>query len=153
MRNLENDQCHIRISRRPLIERLTAESLNIPLHEPFTIATGRVPSVRNVLVRVVLADGTVGLGEAAPFPPSGGETQETTLAAIEGMVGLVEGQEAAHWRPLADRLTASFEHQAAARTGVEMAVLDALTRSWQIPLYQFFGGAETRTRDRYHHPD
>jgi L-alanine-DL-glutamate epimerase-like enolase superfamily enzyme len=126
------------------IERLSVEPLNIPLHEPFTIATGRVTSVRNVLVRAVLADGTVGLGEAAPFPPSGGETQETTLAAVQGMAGLVEGQEAAHWRPLAARLTASFEHQAAARTGVEMAILDALTRSWHIPLYQFFGGAETR---------
>jgi len=66
------------------------------------------------------------------------------MAAIEGMVPLVEGQEAAHWRSLADRLVASFEHQGAARTGVEMALLDALTRSWRIPLYQFFGGAQTR---------
>jgi L-Ala-D/L-Glu epimerase len=127
-----------------VITRLTADPLNLPLHEPFAIATGRVTSVRNVLVRATLSDGTVGLGEAAPFPPSGGETQETAMAAIEGMIPLVEGQDAAHWRPLADRLTASFEHQGAARTGVEMAVLDALTRSWRIPLYQFFGGAQTR---------
>jgi len=127
-----------------VIESLRFEPLNIPLHEPFTIATGRVTSVRNVLIRVTLADGTVGMGEAAPFPPSGGETQETTMAALEGMATLIEGQEAAHWRPLADRLTASFEHQAAARTGVEMAVFDALTRTWHMPLYQFFGGAETR---------
>jgi L-Ala-D/L-Glu epimerase len=127
-----------------VIESLRVEPLNIPLHEPFAIATGRVTSVRNVLIRVALADGTVGMGEAAPFPPSGGETQETTMAALEGMAPLIEGQEAAYWRPLADRLTANFEHQAAARTGVEMAVLDALTRSWHVPLYQFFGGAETR---------
>jgi L-alanine-DL-glutamate epimerase-like enolase superfamily enzyme len=111
-----------------LIARLTAEPLNLSLQEPFTIATGRLTSARNVLVRVTLSDGTVGLGEAAPFPPSGGETQETTIAAIEGMIPLVEGQDAAHWRPLADRLIASFEHQGAARTGVDMAVLDALTR-------------------------
>ncbi len=127
-----------------VITRLTAEPLNLPLYEPFTIATGRITAVRNVLVRATLSDGTVGIGEAAPFPPSGGETQETTLAAIDGMIPLVEGQEAAHWRPLADRLVAGFEHQAAARTGVEMAVLDALTRSWRIPLYQFFGGASMR---------
>jgi L-alanine-DL-glutamate epimerase-like enolase superfamily enzyme len=124
------------------ITRLEVEPLDIPLCEPFVIATGQAESARNALIRVTLADGTVGLGEAAPFPPSGGETQETALAAIRGMTPLVEGQDAAVWRPLAARLTASFEHQTTARAGVEAAVLDALTRSWSVPLYQFFGGSQ-----------
>jgi L-alanine-DL-glutamate epimerase-like enolase superfamily enzyme len=126
------------------IAHLEAEPLDLPLHEPFTIATGRMDAARNVLVRVTLADGTVGLGEAAPFPPSGGETQETALAAVRGMDPLLVGQDASQWRALAHRLEASFEHQAAARAGVEVAVLDALTRAWRIPLYQFFGGVEAR---------
>jgi L-Ala-D/L-Glu epimerase len=126
------------------VVRLEAEALNIPLLEPFIIATGRVESARNVLVRVTLADGTVGLGEAAPFPPSGGETQETAFAAVRGMAPLVEGQDAAHWRPLAARLVSSFEHQTTARAGVEVALLDALTRSWDVPLFEFFGGAGSR---------
>lgn len=126
------------------VVRLEAEPLNIPLLEPFIIATGRVESARNVLVRITLADGTVGLGEAAPFPPSGGETQETAFAAIRGMAALVEGQDAAHWRPLAARILASFEHQTTARAGVEVALLDALTRSWDVPLFEFFGGAGSR---------
>jgi L-alanine-DL-glutamate epimerase-like enolase superfamily enzyme len=125
------------------ITRLEVEPLDIPLREAFVIATGQVESARNALVRVTLADGTVGLGEAAPFPPSGGETQETALAAVRGMASLVEGQDAAAWRPLATRLTASFEHQATARAGVEVATLDALTRSWGVPLYQYFGGRQT----------
>ena len=134
-----------RAARTPTtIVRLDAEPLDIPLHEPFVIATGRIEAARNVLVRVTLADGTVGLGESAPFPPSGGETQETALAAIRGMVPLVEGQDAASWRPLSARLLASFEHQTTARAGVETALLDALTRSWGIPLFQFFGGVESR---------
>lgn len=124
------------------ITRLDVEPLDIPLREPFAIATGSVTSARNVLVRVTLADGTVGLGEAAPFPPSGGETQETALAAARGMAALVEGHDAAEWRPLAHRLSASFEHQATARAGVEIAVLDALARSWGVPLFQLFGGAD-----------
>lgn len=126
-----------------LVTRLQVEPLDIPLIEPFAIATGRVTSARNVLVRVTLADDSVGLGEAAPFPPSGGETQETALAAVEGMRPLLEGHDAASWRTLAARLAASFEHQATARAAVEVAVLDALTRSYGIPLYQFFGGAES----------
>jgi L-alanine-DL-glutamate epimerase-like enolase superfamily enzyme len=134
-----------RAARTPTtIVRLDAEPLDIPLHEPFIIATGRVETARNVLVRVTLADGTVGLGESAPFPPSGGETQETALAAIHGMVPLVEGYDAASWRPLSAALLASFEHQTTARAGVEAAVLDALTRSWGLPLFQFFGGVDSR---------
>src|SRR5262249_51400739 len=123
---------------------LEAEPLDIALLEPFVIATGAITAARNVLIRVTLADGTEGLGEAAPFPPSGGETQETALAAGRGMVPLVEGHDAAAWRPLAARLTASFEHQAAARAGVEVAVVNALTTSLGVPLYTFFGGAEAR---------
>src|SRR5215813_14926963 len=88
------------------IARLEAEPLDVDLLEPFVIATGAITAARNVLIRVTLADGTEGLGEAAPFPPSGGETQETALAAVRGMAPLVEGQDAAGWRPLAARLTA-----------------------------------------------
>jgi len=54
---------------------------------------------------------------------------------------LVEGTDAASWRPLAACLTASFEHQETARAGVEMALLNALATSLGIPLYTFFGGA------------
>jgi L-Ala-D/L-Glu epimerase len=126
------------------IARLDAEPLDLPLHEPFVIATGRMDAARNVLVRVMLADGTVGLGEAAPFPPSGGETQETALAAIRGMAALLDAHDACNWRTLAHQLEASFEHQATARAAVEVAILDALTRAWNVPLYQFFGGAQTR---------
>ncbi|MGH7635055.1 MAG: enolase C-terminal domain-like protein, partial [Gemmatimonadaceae bacterium] len=134
-----------RANRTPTtIVRLEADPLDIPLHEPFVIATGHVDTARNVLVRVTLADGSVGLGEAAPFPPSGGETQDTALAAVRGMAPLVEGHDAASWRPIAALLLASFEHQATARAGVEVAILDALTRSWDIPLFQFFGGVASQ---------
>lgn len=122
------------------IVALSAEPLDIPLQEPFAIATGRVTAARNALVRVRLSNGVEGIGEAAPFPPSGGETQETALAAIGGMEPVVEGYDVVQWRTIARRLTASFEHQACARAAVETAILDALTRSWGIPLYKYFGG-------------
>jgi L-alanine-DL-glutamate epimerase-like enolase superfamily enzyme len=120
---------------------LSAEPLDVPLLEPFTIATGRVTAARNVLARVRLANGIEGIGEASPLPPSGGETQETALAAIGGMFPIVEGADAAQWRVLASRLLGSFEHQAAARAAVEAAILDAVTRTWGMPLFRYFGGS------------
>jgi L-alanine-DL-glutamate epimerase-like enolase superfamily enzyme len=119
-----------------------AQPLDIPLREPFAIATGSVASARNLLVRVTLADGSEGIGEAAPFPPSGGETQETALAAARAMTPLLVGEDATGWRPLAARLLASFEHQSTARAGVEVALLDAVARSWSVPLFRLFGGAQ-----------
>src|SRR5579859_1522651 len=103
------------------IVALSAEPLDVPLLEPFAIATGRITAARNVLARVRLSNGIEGLGEAAPFPPSGGETQETTLAAIGGMLPVIEGYDVAQWRTVARRLTANFEHQACARAAVEAA--------------------------------
>jgi L-Ala-D/L-Glu epimerase len=128
---------------RTTIRSVTIEPLNIPLLEPFTIATGSVSEARNVLITITLADGSVGYGESAPFPPSTGESQETALAAAHGCAVLIEGKDAAHWRILSKAMRSVYFSQATAIAGIEMALLDALTRSYGIPLYVFFGGAST----------
>ncbi len=128
---------------RTTTRSVTAEPLNIPLLEPFTIATGSVSQAQNVLITITLDDGSVGYGECAPFTPSTGETQETAIAAARGCAKLIEGEDAAHWRRLAKLMHSVYFTQATARSGVEMALLDALTRSYGIPLYVFFGGAST----------
>lgn len=125
------------------IHSVTVEPLNIPLLEPFTISTGSVSAANNVLITVTLRDGSVGYGEAAPFPPSTGESQETALAAARGCAELLKGRDAAHWRALSKLIHGVYYSQATACAGVEMAILDALTRSYGIPLYVFFGGASS----------
>jgi L-alanine-DL-glutamate epimerase-like enolase superfamily enzyme len=50
---------------------------------PFAIAGGGMDTARAVIVRVELANGTIGLGEAAPFPTVSGETLASTMAALE----------------------------------------------------------------------
>ncbi len=128
---------------RTTIRSVTVEPLNIPLLEPFTISTGSVSEARNVLITITLEDGSRGYGECAPFSPSTGETQETALAAARGCAALIEGQDAAHWRTLSRLIHSVYFSQNTACAGIEMALLDALTRSYGIPLYVFFGGAST----------
>ncbi len=125
------------------IHSVNVEPLNIPLLEPFTIATGSVSEARNVLITITLADGSVGYGESAPFSPSTGESQETALAAAQGCATLIEGKDAAHWRTLSKLMRSVYFSQMTAIAGIEMALLDALTRSYGIPLSIFFGGAST----------
>jgi L-Ala-D/L-Glu epimerase len=126
-----------------VITSLTAELLDLPLTEPFAIATGAQHVAHNVLVRITLADGTTGLGEAAPFTAVSGETQARSLAAIESVRERLIGQEARAWRPLSSLLTEALPHEPSARCGVETALLDALARHHRVPLWVFFGGAGT----------
>ncbi len=128
---------------RTRIASITVEPLNIPLLEPFTIATGSASEARNVLITLTLEDGSVGYGEAAPFPPSMGEDQETALAAARTCVALLKGRDAAEWRTLARLLRSLYFSQNSICAALEMALLDALTRSYGIPLYTFFGGASS----------
>jgi len=87
----------------------------------------------------------MGLVECAPFPPSGGETRRNgRLAAIAGMESLLVGSSVREWRAIAAILLANFEHQEAARAGVEIAVFDAFARLVHVPMYQLFGGASRR---------
>ncbi|MEZ4299750.1 MAG: dipeptide epimerase [Polyangiaceae bacterium] len=133
------------------------ERLDIPLREAFGIAGGTQAVAANVLVTVTLEDGTVGLGEAAPLPAYNGETQESTLAALDGMRGAVVGMDARAWRGVARRLSeggdartgasepkkgAGAPKLGAARCAVETAVLDALLRQRGMSFHAFFGGAE-----------
>ena len=122
------------------ITEVTAEPLDLPLIEPFTIATGTQLAAHNVLVRLKLADGTTGLGEAAPFPAVSGETQEGDLAAIVAARPHLLGRDARSWRTIAGLLADLLPGAASARCGIEMALLDALSRHYHQPLCVFFGG-------------
>lgn len=128
---------------RTTIQSVNVEPLNIPLLEPFTIATGSVTAARNVLITMRLHDGSIGYGECAPLPPSTGESQETALAAAQACAELLQGRDASHWRALSQLMRSVYYAQSTVIAGMEMALLDALTRSYGIPLYVFLGAASS----------
>ncbi|MBK8252933.1 MAG: dipeptide epimerase [Polyangiaceae bacterium] len=125
-----------------LIDKVSFLPLNVPLKTAFGIAGGVQASAENVLVKVELADGTVGLGEAAPLPAYNGETQASTLHALERGAGKLVGLEASGLRPIAKRLTQLFPHAAAAQCALETAVFDAFCRQKRMSMWSVFGGSE-----------
>src|SRR5258706_15902078 len=82
-----------------IIDDVRFRPVEVELIEPFAIAGGAAAIARNVFVRLQLRDGTVGYGEAAPFEGVSGETQASTLAALEGVADLVLGRDVAQRRP------------------------------------------------------
>ena len=97
------------------VARLELVPIEHELTVPFAIAGGGMDTARAVIVRVELVDGTIGLGECAPFPAVSGETVESTLAALRA----VEQHGA----------SAALAAAPAARCGLEQALLDARLRA------------------------
>lgn len=114
------------------------------MKKAFGIAGGAQERVANVVVTVVLADGTKGYGEAAPFPAFNGETQAAALDACTRAVDLVVGRTARDWAALAETIRAATRPSATAGCAIETAIVDAHARQEGISLLRLFGGAETR---------
>lgn len=126
-----------------IITGLSVEPLELPLTEPFSIASGSQPIASNLLVTVELADGTRGLGEAAPFPAVSGETAASAAQAIECCRVALIGADVRGLRRLSAQLTALCAEQHAARCGLEQALLDAYLRQAGLPMWSYFGGSGT----------
>ncbi len=126
------------------VHHLTATTLDMALLAPFGIAGGSQAVARNLLVMVELADGTRGYGEAAPFPAYNGETQEMAHTAVAQARSTVEGADVREWRRIAAALPAAIGTVGSVQCAIETALLDALTRRAQMPLWAFFGGVSTR---------
>jgi L-Ala-D/L-Glu epimerase len=124
----------------PKILEIQAQPARYPMKSAFTTAKRRTSVAENVLVTARLEDGTLGYGEASPAEYVTGETPDRLLASIPEFAGELVGQEIRSWR----RWSASLaEAGPTCRSALEMALLDALTRSLGISLHEWFGGAQT----------
>lgn len=126
------------------IVELKAVAWDLPLSEPFGIATGAQHVAANVLIEVTLADGTRGQGEAAPFPAVNGETQADALAAVRLVRELLIELDAARSRHIAQLLAECLPAAPSARAGIESALLDAICRRADLSMLHWFGGREHR---------
>jgi L-Ala-D/L-Glu epimerase len=127
----------------PRIAEIRVEPLDVELTEPFGIATGAQLRAENALVSMVLDEGSVGLGEAAPFPAVNAETRDLAIAAIERVRADLIGADPRRWRRLARELAERIPEAPSARCALETALLDALCRGAGWSLWTFFGGAES----------
>ncbi|XP_002973258.2 L-Ala-D/L-amino acid epimerase [Selaginella moellendorffii] len=131
-------------SVRPRIAQARARPLDVPLKAPFAIATTKLEAVANVAVRVELADGSVGWGEAPTLFPVTAEDQTVALDQAGRCCRMLEqlepGLSCMEILSSVGNLLPGHGY-ASARAGIEMAVIDAAARSVGIPLWKFFGGA------------
>jgi L-alanine-DL-glutamate epimerase-like enolase superfamily enzyme len=126
------------------IRSVSAVPLDIPLLAPFGISKGALDTAANALVTVELSDGTLGYGEAAPFPAYNGETQADALGLLSHAGNWLPGRDALEWRALSAEFRATGGPSCgSALCALETALLDAVNRRDGVSLWRYFGGAGT----------
>ena len=123
---------------------------DIPLRQPFRISIGTMRAANDVLVRVETDAGLSGWGEACPFPPITGETQETNVAAARNLRDLLLGKDplaiGAFLREAGRLINANPSIVAA----FDMALHDIAGEGRRAAALSSSGRREDRHRDRYH---
>lgn len=125
------------------IARIEARILDIPTIRPHKLSFGAISRQSPVIVQVWLADGASGFGEAATIggPSWNEESPESILHAIQNHLGpVLMDQEAGRFEALLTRMNAACRGNWFAKSAVEMAVIDAVARSLNLPAWQLLGG-------------
>jgi len=125
------------------IDKILAHPVELPLVMPFETAYRRATTSPTVIVELRAGD-IVGYGEATPVRQVTGEDQSTVMHDLTTAAEVLVGADLSQFRLSARKLAEALPQGKSACTGVEMAMLDAYTKSLGIPLYSLFGGAAIR---------
>jgi muconate cycloisomerase len=125
------------------IERIEARILDIPTVRPHKLAFGAISRQSPVIVQLWLSDGACGFGEAATIggPSWNEESPESILHSIENhLAPALLGQTGGHFGAALARMDLACRGNAFAKCAVEMALIDATSRTLGLPAWQLLGG-------------
>jgi len=121
---------------------LSYEIKKLELKHTWTIARGSSDFKENVIVKME-KDGVVGYGEAAPNVRYG-ETPASTIAVIEKAIPLFEKADPWNFVDLGFAVQKLAPAQTAAKAALDIALIDWVTKSLGVPLYQYLGLDKTK---------
>jgi len=126
--------------RALIIESLDIRPMNVGLTDTFTISQGSVQEVQSLLVTLTLDNGLTGYGEITPFPELAGENREACVEKFNEVSPELIGKSLNNIRALSLILEEALPGSPSVKCGIEISMLDALTRTLEIPLWSYFGG-------------
>lgn len=130
-------------ARRLKITDVEIFLFDIPLVQPFRIAIGEMSAATDLLVRIRTDQGITGLGEACPFPPITGETQETNAAAAKAIRGQVVGRDPLAIEALLAEIGPFVHSNPSAVAAFDSAFHDILGKVAGLPVFRLLGGDKT----------
>ena len=115
----------------------------LKLTHTWTISRNSATVKHNVFVKYA-HDGVFGIGEAAPNIRYN-ETAESTVALIEKAMPVVEQYSPWHFVDLGYAIQNLGEEQTAAKCAIDIAIIDWMSKSLDIPVYQYLGLDKDKT--------
>lgn len=131
------------MTERFRIERIQALILDIPTIRPHKLSFGSISRQSPVIVQVWLANGACGFGEAATIggPSWNEESPESILHAIQAYLApALIGFRAGNFESALARMDEVCKGNAFAKSAIEMALIDAVARTLDLPAWQLLGG-------------
>ncbi|MGE7604092.1 dipeptide epimerase [Peribacillus sp. NPDC097675] len=123
------------------IESLQVSVETFPLIKPFKTALRTATEIENIMVSVRLEDGTEGLGAAAPTIAITGDSTKGIMTVIEEVIAPhLIGRDIENINALSQLVQLSCVGNTSAKAAVEIALYDAVSKRWKLPLYQYLGG-------------
>jgi L-Ala-D/L-Glu epimerase len=128
------------------IVALETRRYDFQLRHPSIVAYEALEVAPNVVVRLELADGRIGYGNAAPDAHVTGETAESVEQTINevfipALLGTDALQIEAHWA----RLNKLAPNQPSALAAIDIALYDLLGQIARLPLCRLLGAARSET--------
>lgn len=127
------------MSKDSIIKKASVSKLYARLNQPFKISLGSHEAVENILLTIELENGIKGYGEAAIATHITGENYENTFKNLKDISEEIEGLSIFDYLKLSNKFQEMYPNNKAAVTAFDMAIIDALTRYFKIPLWRFFG--------------
>ena len=127
------------------ISTIDAFAVVLPLTDPVRLSTITIATCDNLIVRITDDKGWVGWGEASSAPMMTGETSPGMVAAVRFMAIRLEGRAIEDATALPDLIEPLMYGNHAAKSAIDMALLDLIGQHRGEPLYTILGG---RQRDK-----
>jgi L-alanine-DL-glutamate epimerase-like enolase superfamily enzyme len=114
--------------------------INIELTHPTVVPIGILDAANNVVVRVTTDSGTCGWGEASPFAPITGDTQDSNFEIARPLALSILGKDPLAVETRMREINAETVGEPSLRSAFDMALYDILGQAAGLPLYALLGG-------------
>ena len=122
------------------IERIEIYKLDIERGEPTRISLGLINKTQNVVVKIIANNGNFGFGEASPYAPITGDSQDSNFVTAQQLAKLVKGKDPLAIEARMADINLSTIGEPSIRSAFDMALYDLAAKVAGMPLYQFLGG-------------
>lgn len=130
-----------RVAGSTTIRRIEAFRVRLPLRKAMRMAGVELSYARNLVVRVTSDDGVAGWGEAAEAPSMTGETVNSMYAAVLYLAPYMIGLQADDWVAIDREWAWRLHGNHAAKSALDMALLDLTARRRGVPMHALWGPA------------